>query len=176
MSAFARSDSLKSLARVCIIALVLAFPLVASARVAPFYRLYTNALGGGMERAGTYFPHDEFYDARIREAAAEIAARARPGARVASETPGLVTYYARLRGREDIVSLSLSETEAIRQLEAGDFIIVARGRRYFSNEAEVARLEETSQPVANLSLGDIPAVKIFVLDENSQAAVSETLK
>ena len=176
MSAFAKNDSLKSLARVCVVALVLAFPLVASARVAPFYRLYTNALGGGMERAGTYFPHDEFYDARIREAAAEIAARARPGARVASETPGLVTYYARLRGRDDIVSLSLSETEAIRQLEAGDFVIVARGRRYFSNEAEVARLLETSQPVANLSLGDIPAVKIFVLDENSRAAVSETLK
>ena len=93
-----------------------------------------------MERAGTYFPHDEFYDARIREAASEIAVRARPGARVASETPGLVTYYARLRGREDILSLSLSETEAIRQLETGDFVIVARGRRYFSNEAEVARL------------------------------------
>ncbi|MDT5121394.1 MAG: Dolichyl-phosphate-mannose-protein mannosyltransferase [Acidobacteriota bacterium] len=176
MSAFARNDSLKSLARVCVVAVVLAFPLVASARVAPFYRLYTNALGGGMERAGTYFPHDEFYDARIREAASEIAVRARPGARVASETPGLVTYYARLRGRDDIVSLSLSETEAIRQLEAGDFVIVARGRRYFSNEAEVARLEETSQPVANLSLGDIPAAKIFVLDENSRAAVSETLK
>jgi hypothetical protein len=49
---------------------------------------------------------------------------------------------------------------------------VARGRRYFSNEAYVNRLEAASEPVVALSLGGIPAVRIFVLDENSLAAVS----
>jgi hypothetical protein len=171
-----KNNSLKTLARACVVSSVLAFPLIASASVSPFYRLYTNALGGGEKRAGGYFPHDEFYDARTREAASEIAARARPGARIASETPGLVTYYAQLAGRSDLVSLSLSDKDAMKQFEAGDFIIVARGRRYFSNEEYIARLEETSAPVATLSLGDIPAVQIFILDEHSRAAVSETLK
>ncbi len=95
---------------------------------------------------------------------------------MASETPGLVTHYARLAGRDDLVSVSLTDKEAMRQFAAGDVVIVARGRRYFSNELYVARLEESGEPVAELSLGGVPAVKIFVLDEKSLAAVSETLK
>lgn len=176
LSSFARNDSAKAVVRACLASLVLIFPLVASASVSPFYRLYTNALGGGEERAGSYFPHDEFYDARVREAVNEISAHARPGARVASETPGLISYYGQLAGRSDLVLLSLSDKEALKQFEVGDYVIVARGRRYFSNEAYVASLEGTSAPVATISLGGIPAVRIYVLDELSLAAVSETLK
>lgn len=173
---FANNDSAKALVRACVAGVVLIFPLIASASIAPYYRLYTNIVGGGSRRAGTYFPHDEFYDARLREAVNEIAVRARLGARVASETPGLITYYGQQAGRNDLVAVSLSDRDAMKQLEVGDFVIVARGRRYFSNEAYVARLEETSEPVTTVSLGEIPAVRIFILDENSLAAVTETLK
>jgi hypothetical protein len=173
---FARNDSAKATLRACAAAIVLAFPFVASASVAPYYRLYTNVLGGGRESAGDYFPHDEFYDARMRETMSEIAQRARAGARVASETPALATYYGQLAGRNDLISLSLSDKEAMKQFEEGDFVIVARGRRYFSNEAYVARLEQSGEPVATLSLGDRPAVRIFMLDAKQLAAVSETLK
>lgn len=172
----AKTDSAKALVRASLAALVLVFPLIASASVTPYYRLYTNVIGGGPERAGSYFPHDEFYDARTREAVAEIAQRARPNARIASETPGLVTYYGQLAGRQDLVSLSLSDKEAMRQFEAGDFVIVARGRRYFSNEAYVARLEESNAPAATVSLGEVPAIRIFILDAGSLAAVGETLR
>ncbi|HKQ99038.1 MAG TPA: glycosyltransferase family 39 protein [Pyrinomonadaceae bacterium] len=173
---FAANDSAKALVRAGVASFVLAFPLIASASVAPYYRLYTNVLGGGREKAGSYFPHDEFYDARMREAVREIAARARPGARVASETPAVVTYYGQLAGRDDIVAVSLSDKEAMRQFEVGDFVIVARGRRYFSNEAYVARLEQTGEPVSTISLGETPAVRIFLLDERQLPALSETLK
>ncbi|MDT5059829.1 MAG: Dolichyl-phosphate-mannose-protein mannosyltransferase [Acidobacteriota bacterium] len=173
---FAKNDSAKAILRASLASLVLIFPLVASASVSPFYRLYTNALGGGEERAGSYFPHDEFYDARVREAVNEISAHARPGARVASETPALISYYGQLAGRNDLVVLSLSDKEALKQFEAGDYVIVARGRRYFSNEAYVARLEETSEPVASISLGTVPAIRLYVLNEPSLTAVSETLK
>ena len=173
---FAKNDSMKALARACVASLVLVFPLIASASVMPYYRLYTNVLGGGAANAGSYFPHDEFYDARTRETVAEIARRARPNARIASETPGLVTYYGQLAGRNDLVSLSLSDKDAMRQFETGDFVIVARGRRYFSNEVYVSRLEQSSEPVATVSLGEIPAVRIFMLDANALAAVSETLR
>ncbi|HYJ46825.1 MAG TPA: hypothetical protein VEV81_09445, partial [Pyrinomonadaceae bacterium] len=171
-----RRESAKALVRASVAAIALAFPLVASATVSPFYRLYTNVLGGGWERAGSYFPHDEFYDARVREAMEEIARLARPGARVASETPGLVSYYGQLAGRADLVSLSLSDKEAMRQFQPGDFVIVARGRRYFSNELFVSRLEQSSVPVATVSLGPVPALSIFALDEGSLTAVFETLK
>lgn len=176
LGGLAKTDSAKALARACLASLVLIFPLIASASVTPYYRLYTNALGGGESRAGSYFPHDEFYDARTREAAREIALRARPNARIASETPGLVTHYLELAGRKDIRSLSLSDKEAMRQFEAGDFVLVARGRRYFSNEQFVAKLEQSSAPVATVSLGEIEAVRIFMLDADSLAAVSETLR
>jgi hypothetical protein len=176
LAALTRNDSMKAFVRAVVASVVLAFPLIAAATVAPFYRLYTNALGGGRERAGSYFPHDEFYDARMREAMSEINRMARPGARVASETPALVTYYGQLAGRNDLVAVSLSDKEAMKQFEAGDLVIVARGRRYFSNEAYVARLEEAGEPVAAISLGEAPAVRIFLLDAKQLAAVSETLE
>jgi hypothetical protein len=172
----ANDDSARALVRACIVSVVLIFPLVASASVSPYYRLYTNVLGGGNERAGSYFPHDEFYDARVREVVSEIAAQARPHARVASEAPGLISYYGQLAGRNDLIPFSLSDKEAMKQFEAGDFIIVARGRRYFSNEAYVTRLVETSEPAASISLGGIPAIRLYVLNDISLAAVAETLK
>lgn len=170
---FLHGVSAGALTRASVACLVLAFPLLASAASSPFYRLYTNAIGGGSERAGSYFPHDEFYDGRVREAASEIAARARPGARVASESPKLVEYYGRLAGRDDLdYSISLSDKDGVRRLEVGDFVVVARGRRYFSNEAIIDRLEAVGSPAATLYQGPAPAIRIFVLDEKTLPAVN----
>ncbi|MBV9958216.1 MAG: glycosyltransferase family 39 protein [Acidobacteria bacterium] len=165
--------SVANFARACVILLALTFPVVAAASVMPHYRLYTNVLGGGWEKAGSYFPHDEFYDASARQAASEIATRARLGARVASETPGLIDYYARLAGRSDLVSLSLTDHEAMRQFTAGDFVIIARGRRYFSNEELTASLQGKSEPAINLTLGRVPSVAIYRLDETSARSFVE---
>ncbi|MDQ3908489.1 MAG: glycosyltransferase family 39 protein [Acidobacteriota bacterium] len=142
----------------------------ASATAAPHYRLYTSALGGGAARAGDYFPHDEFYDASTPDAAAAVARLVRPGARVASETPELFDYYARRAGRDDLASVSLSDPSAVNRLSVGDAVVVARGRRYFSNDALVRRLEAASRPVAVLALGGVTSVKVYVLDEAALAA------
>ncbi|MGI9107600.1 MAG: glycosyltransferase family 39 protein [Pyrinomonadaceae bacterium] len=144
----------------------------ASAGAMPHYRLYTNALGGGPERAGSYFPHDEFYDASMREAAHYIAASARRGAGVASEAPILFTYYAQRAGRHDLVSVSLSDRAALQRLSAGDIVIVARGRRYFSNDALVTKLKTVSEPGGRLSLGVVPSLLIYTLDENSLQSIA----
>jgi hypothetical protein len=165
------NTSLRGYARSGVAALVLAFPAFASASALPHYRLYTTALGGGWERAGSYFPHDEFYDSSVREAVAEIARRAGTGARIASETPGLVSHYAQLAGRSDLVSVSLSDREAMSQFVEGDLIIVARGRRYFSNDALVERLQDGSAPAASVSLSGVPSIRIFVLEKASLAAI-----
>ncbi|MFN2511436.1 MAG: glycosyltransferase family 39 protein [Pyrinomonadaceae bacterium] len=149
--------------------------IVASAGAAPYFRLYTNVLGGGMGKAGSYFPHDEFYDASMREVIAEIARRAQPGARVATETPGLASYYAERAGRSDMVFISLSDPEALKQLSDGDFLVDARGRRYFSNDALISALKLTTPPTFQVALGSVPAVTVYLLDHAAVAVVAETI-
>jgi len=114
-----------------------------------------------MSRAGYYFPHDEFYDASMRDVIAEIARRARPGAQVASESPLLAAYYAEREQRPDLVCISLSDPDAMKEMSDGDYIIIARGRRYFSNDAIIRTLHDHSTPVAELKLGVVPSAKIY---------------
>lgn len=157
--------------RAALAALVVVCSLKVSVDSAPHFRLYTNALGGGVAKQGYYFSHDDFYDAGIREVMAEIARRARPGATVASETPGLASYYAQRAGRNDLVTVLLSDPNAVKQLSEGDFVIVARGRRYFSNEAITAALAASTEPVARVSVGNVPAVSIYQLKRESLEAL-----
>jgi hypothetical protein len=159
-------------ARMLLFCIVVGQSYNASVKAAPHYRLYTNAPGGGIARAGTYFPHDEFYDASMGDIASAVARLAPTGARVASETPELLTYYLRRAGREDLRSVSLSDRAALREFGAGDLVVVARGRRYFSNEEITARLSATSQPAAAVSLGDVPAARVYALDAASAAALA----
>ena len=130
----------------------------------PHYALYTNALAA--DKAGYYFPHDEFYDASMRDVMNEIARRARSGARVASESPSLASHYAGLAQRTDLVCVSLSDPEAVKQLAVGDFIIIARGRRYFSNDAIINTLRDQTTPLAEFTLGSVPSAKLYELDAN----------
>jgi hypothetical protein len=160
-------DGIKLYARAALAALVILCSVWAAVSAAPYYRLYTNAPGGGKARAGDYFPQDEFYDAYTREVMFEVGRRARQGARVASETPGLAAYYAREANRADLVCVSLSDPAALKELEAGDFIIVARGRRYHSNDALLSSLHSQAAPAFRVSLGGVPAVEAYMLDETS---------
>ncbi|MFL6336249.1 MAG: ArnT family glycosyltransferase [Pyrinomonadaceae bacterium] len=153
--------------------LVVVLSLFASVRSAPYYRLYTNFIGGGAERAGSYFPHDEFYDASTRDIANAVAALAPPGASVASETPELLTYYVRLAGRADLRSVSLSDRAALREFRPGDLVVVARGRRYFSNDELTSRLAAASRPVADISLGRVPSARVYALDAATLGVFAE---
>ena len=141
--------------------IVIAGSVINSVNAAPHFRLFTNSIGGGTSWAGYYFPHDEFYDASMRDVITEIAQRARNGARVASESPLLAAYYAERVNRSDLVCVSLSDPDAMKQLAAGDYIIIARGRRYFSNDAIISTLRDHSTPIAELKLGVVPSAKVY---------------
>jgi len=147
--------------------------VISSIQAAPHFRLFTNSIGGGTAWAGYYFPHDEFYDASMRDVMTEITNRARPGARVASESPSLASYYAERESRPDLVCVSLSDPEALKQLGVGDFVIIARGRHYFSNDALTSALRDHAVPIATLKLGVIPSAKIYQLDQNSLAIITD---
>jgi hypothetical protein len=154
--------------------IVIACSVISSVQAAPHFRLFTNSIGGGTQWAGYYFPHDEFYDASMRDVITDIATRARTGARVASESPSLASYYAERAQRPDLICVSLSDPEALKQLEADDFMIVARGRRYFSNDAIISALNTRATPFVELKLGSVPSAIVYKLDPNSLAIITTT--
>jgi len=163
----------KALAQLCVAAVFVFTSASAAISFAPYYRLYTNELGGGRTHAGDFFPHDEFYDGGVRETAIAVARLAPPGGRVASETPGLLSHYARLAGRDDLISISLSDRAALGGMREGDLLVVARGRRYFSNDELLKKLENISRPIVQTSLGELPATLVYQLDQASRRVVVE---
>ncbi|HKP35642.1 MAG TPA: glycosyltransferase family 39 protein, partial [Pyrinomonadaceae bacterium] len=116
-------------ASAAIVSLAIISTLWSAASAEPHYRFYMNSLGGS-SRAGTLFPQDEFYDAYMQDAMKEIAGRARPGARVATEIPLLADYYAKRAGRHDLICVEMSNPAELPTLTATDFLIDARGRTY----------------------------------------------
>ncbi|HSE25060.1 MAG TPA: glycosyltransferase family 39 protein [Pyrinomonadaceae bacterium] len=159
------SDSVAQYLPAALAVLAITCSVISSAQAAPHYRLFTNVLGGGMNAAGYYFPHDEFYDASLRDTIAEITKRAHPAAKVASESPLVTSYYAQRAQRPDLVTLSFSDPESVRQLAPGDFIIVARGRRYFSNDTLVSGLPQVKKPDFEMFLGSVHSADVYLVDE-----------
>ena len=167
VASFNAAAGLKDYAPACLAVIVIITSVVNSVQVSPHFRLFTNSFGGGMNRAGYYFPHDEFYDASMREVVNEIARRARPGARIVSESPSLASYYSLRALRPDLVPISLSDPEAMKQLTPGDFVIIARGRRYFSNDALITALNNGATPLREFHLARVPSAKLYELDQSS---------
>jgi hypothetical protein len=176
LSSLLAADWPRGYSRVVLTAIVILGSLKASADSAPHFRLYTNTLGGGPAKQGYYFPHDEFYDSSIREVMIEIAKRAAPGAKVASETPGLAAYYAQRANRPDLVCVHLSDPNTLPQLREGDWVIDARGRRYFSNERLLAALQQSGVPAFRVSLGSVPSASVYLLDKKSLDAIREAAR
>jgi hypothetical protein len=159
--------------QVAAIVLVAGVAVCNSLSVAPHYRLFTNSIGTHFAPAGSYFPHDEIYDGATREVVAEIAQTARTGAVVASETPGLIEYYAAKAGRPDLRSTPLSDPQAVAALEPGDVIVETKGRRYFSNEAILNAISKTASGT-EIKMGETIAAEVFQLDAASINAIKQT--
>jgi hypothetical protein len=176
LASFDWASNLKHYVPACLAVVVIVASVINSVQAAPHFRLFTNSIGGGTEWSGYYFPHDEFYDSSMRDVMAQISARARAGARVASESPSLALYYAAQQNRSDLVCISLSDPEALQQLTVGDYVIVARGRRYFSNDSLITALSDHSTPIININLGPVPSAKVYQLDQNSIAIITEATK
>jgi predicted membrane-bound dolichyl-phosphate-mannose-protein mannosyltransferase len=162
--------------RSALASLVIISAFWSAVNAAPHYRLYVNALGGGPAKAGAYFPQDEFYDAYMEDAMTEVARRAQPNTRVASEIPTVADYYALRANRPDLVCIDLSDPADREKLRPGDFVIDGRGRTYLSNQAMLIRLRQASQPAFTIALGATPAADVFVLDQKSLAALRGEVK
>ncbi|CAN5526639.1 hypothetical protein BH10ACI3_BH10ACI3_10510 [soil metagenome] len=149
----------------------LAVPLWNSVHASPHFRLFTNSVGGGMSAAGSYFPHDEFYDGATRDIVANIAMRAAPLATIACESPSLYDFYSKKNGRPDLVFVSLSDKSKVAGLKSGDFVVLAKGRRYFSNAAYFEIFKDPMFRTEQIRMGHTVAATILQLDEETAAAL-----
>jgi predicted membrane-bound dolichyl-phosphate-mannose-protein mannosyltransferase len=164
------NQSIKIYAHALIPLLVVLLSIWSAVSASPHYRLYYNPIAGGR----LLFPQDDFYDAYMQQTMADIAQRASRNAQVASEIPNVCAYYANRANRPDLKCLEFSDPDHLKQMQAGDFVIDARGRTYFSNQAMLMRLRNVGQPAFSISVGQVPAADIFILDQKSLAALLET--
>jgi hypothetical protein len=149
-------------------ALTLAAAPGAALGAQPFAALYRNALGRHLSPGTLWFPPDELYDAGLREATLQIARDAHAGARVVTEAPDVVGFYAAQMGRSDLV---ITRPDPVPARENGDWLIVQDGRRYFENEALIraARLE---RPEFLVDVAGFRAVEVYRTTTPAEASAA----
>lgn len=126
----------------------------------PHYALYTNALAA--DKAGYYFPHDEFYDDGLREAIKFVCESAPQGATIAHETPGVVRHYLSVFNRPDLNSKTVSSREFDVTAASGPvYVIVQNGRTYFENREEFAAVRGKFSRVHEVKIRGVTAAEVF---------------
>jgi hypothetical protein len=146
---------------VALVAMFLGLPAWTAFAHKPHYALYTNALAA--DKAGYFFPHDEFYDDGLREAVKYVCEEAPAGATIAHETPAVVRYYLSVFGRTDLNSEAISSKEFDARTASGDvYVIAQRGRTYFENREELDYVRAHFRRVHEVRIGGASAVEVFV--------------
>ncbi|HEX8890508.1 MAG TPA: glycosyltransferase family 39 protein [Pyrinomonadaceae bacterium] len=148
-------------ASITALAVFVAWPAWTAYANSPHFAAYTNALGGN--RAGYYFPHDEFYDDGLREAIEFVCRNAPQGAVIVHETPGVVGYYLEKFGRTDLESRILSAKDfSLAPISKPTFIIIQRGRTYFENQEKMKTVRATFEKVFEVKVHDTVAAEVYL--------------
>jgi len=156
-SPFAPARVLRVLALACFILLPAWNALVSS----PHFALYTNALAAN--RAGYFFPHDEFYDDGLREAIRYVAEHAPQNAIIVHETPGVVRYYSEKFGRTDLQPRVLSAVDfKVNDAPTPAYFILQRGRTYFENHDKMNEVRANFTKVYEGLIDGASAVEVYV--------------
>ncbi|HWN10703.1 MAG TPA: glycosyltransferase family 39 protein [Pyrinomonadaceae bacterium] len=144
-----------------LVSIFLGLPAWTAYSAGPHYALYTNALG--RNHIGYFFPHDEFYDDRLREAILFVCRNAPEGAIIAHETPAVTRYYLREFGRTDLNSLAISAPEFNPgNLSGPAYIIIQRGRTYFENREKISFVRSHFKKVHEEKVNGLIAAEVFV--------------
>lgn len=134
-------------------------PAISMLRTLPYPNLYLNALGGN--RPGYFFPHDEFYDLGARESIRYIADTAQPGARLATEIPGVVEYYLQRYKRSDIEVEIMSQPRFSLNDRPPDYVLLQPGRIYFENRDDYQFIERTFPVVQSSDYNGATAARVY---------------
>jgi hypothetical protein len=146
---------------VVLVGLFVGLPALTAAASGPHYALYTNALAAN--KAGYFFPHDEFYDDGLREGIRYICEVAPQGAVIAHETPAVARYYLAKFGRSDLNSHPISANDFNPTTAEGPvYVVVQRGRTYFENRDEIVAVRSTFKKIHEVKIEGLVAVEVFV--------------
>ncbi len=135
----------------------------------PHPRLYVNAFGGGDAAVDTAFPHCDYFDAGVREAIAEIARRAEPGAQIGSDTDWLARYYAERDARPDL-TIDRLLPDRLCHREAPCYVVVPTGRHYWHNAFARGRLAPL-EPWTVVHVGGHVAVRVYRVEPGARAGL-----
>ena len=67
----------------------------------------------------------------------------------------------------------MCDVATVKQIGEGDFVIAARGRRYFSNDGLLTALHQSITPASHIEAGSVPSVDIYRLDPTALGIVQE---
>jgi hypothetical protein len=144
-----------------LVTLFLGLPALTAYSAGPHYALYTNALG--KNHIGYFFPHDEFYDDRLREAIRFVSDNAPQSAVIAHETPAVTRYYLREFGRTDLSSRPISAPDFDPASISGPaYIIIQRGRTYFENRDKIEYVRTHFRKVHEEKVDGHTAAEVFL--------------
>jgi hypothetical protein len=163
-SAWLEKSGAKRAMRFAVPGVLIAVFLVVPAWIAlangPHYALYTNEFAAN--RAGYYFPHDEFYDDGLREAIKYVCDTAPQGALLVNETPGVVRYYLEKFNRTDLQSRVLSDPGfTITGAEQGAYVILQNGRTYFENQEEMKTVRASYRLTHVVCVQGVTAAEVY---------------
>ena len=141
--------------------LFVCFPAWTAFAHRPHYALYTNALAA--DKAGFFFPHDEFYDDGLREGIRYVCENAPTGATIAHETPAVTRHYLSVFGRTDLNSQAISSREFdVTSAPGTVYVVVQRGRTYFENREELESVRANFRRVHEVTIDGVTAVEVFI--------------
>ena len=124
----------------------------------PFLSTFQNVAGRALAPPLATFP-EEAYDFGVREAVADIAAAAAPGAAIVSDAPAAVEWYVRRSGRPDLEVQSLS-ADGVRP--GGErWVIVQDGHVYFETQSLIAQVRQTSPPWREYQIRGTTVLQVF---------------
>jgi hypothetical protein len=172
-SAWLEKSGAKRAMRFAVPGVLIAVFLVVPAWIAlangPHYALYTNEFAAN--RAGYYFPHDEFYDDGLREAIKYVCDTAPQGALLVNETPGVVRYYLEKFNRTDLQSRVLSDPGfTITGAEQGAYVILQNGRTYFENQEEMKTVRASYRLTHVVCVQGVTAAEVYATGAGATVA------
>jgi len=153
------SQARRAPATVAATAAMLATVAGSSIAAAPFFGLHQNVIGERVSQQRLLFPHDELYDAGLREAVAYVAATAGQGDVIFSDAPAAARTYLDLGGRPDIGTHGLSNGTIGPGQRA--WILVQDGRLYFENRQVIEDLRRRKKPAHQIWVRNHLAVEVF---------------
>ncbi len=160
LAAAARRPALSRLATAIAVVAMIGVPAAAQVSAAPNAALFQDTIGARLSAPGRIFPNDELYDAGMREAVTWIAGRARPGAALVSDAPGVVREYLLRSGRTDLVARSLS-MQGLSSPPTETWLLTQDSHACFESEQVVEQVSRRQRPDFVHRVRGTAAVRVF---------------